>query len=65
MSDADIELNALGEPLIWGGYTDAGAWVYFSDPVAVREWVTESLSTDVITADAVASPTPVNVADTP
>jgi anionic cell wall polymer biosynthesis LytR-Cps2A-Psr (LCP) family protein len=64
MSDGDIQLNSLGDPLIWGGYTDAGAWVYFSDPVAVREWVVESLSTDVVTADAVASPTSVNLADT-
>jgi polyisoprenyl-teichoic acid--peptidoglycan teichoic acid transferase len=50
MSDADIRLSNLAEPLIWGGYTDSGAWVYFSDPVAVQHWVAESLSTDFVNA---------------
>ena len=46
MDDGDIQLSSLTAPLIWGGYTDNGAWVYFSDPNAVRDWVTKSLSTD-------------------
>ena len=46
MDDGDIQLSSLTDPLIWGGYTDNGAWVYFSDPNAVRDWVTKSLSTD-------------------
>lgn len=46
MADADITLSNLGDPLIWGGYTEDGSWVYFSDPVAVNAWVRESLSTD-------------------
>ncbi len=49
MADADINLSNLGDPLIWGGYTESGAWVYFSDPVAVNAWVKDSLSTDVPT----------------
>jgi LCP family protein required for cell wall assembly len=46
MNDEDIQLSTLSEPLIWGGYTDSGAWVYFSEPETVRDWVTTSLSTD-------------------
>jgi LCP family protein required for cell wall assembly len=55
MDDPDIQLLNLGEPLIWGGYTESGAWVYFSDPDAVRTWVADSLSTD-FTTSAVATP---------
>jgi len=47
MDDQDITLATLGDPLIWGGYTESGAWVYFSDPTAVRAWVASSLSTNV------------------
>ena len=54
MDDGDIQLSSLTAPLIWGGYLDNGAWVYFSDPVAVRDWVTKSLSTDFT---SVATPT--------
>jgi anionic cell wall polymer biosynthesis LytR-Cps2A-Psr (LCP) family protein len=54
MNDGDIQLSSLTAPLIWGGYTDNGAWVYFSDPVAVRDWVTQSLSTNF----TVATPAP-------
>jgi LCP family protein required for cell wall assembly len=46
MNDEDIQLSSLTAPLIWGGYTDSGAWVYFSDAATVREWVTQALSTD-------------------
>ena len=54
MDDGDIQLSSLTAPLIWGGYTDNGAWVYYSDPYAVRDWVTKSLSTDF----TVATPAP-------
>ena len=57
MDDQDIQLLSLGEPLIWGGYADSGAWVYFSDPVQVRAWVADSLSTDFVTP---ATPAPIN-----
>ena len=50
MTDADIKLSNLTEPMIQGGYTEAGAWVYFSDPVEVQTWIWESLSTDEISA---------------
>jgi LCP family protein required for cell wall assembly len=50
MDDTDIQLLTLGEPLIWGGYADSGAWVYFSDPDAVQSWVADSLSTDFTSA---------------
>ena len=50
MTDDDIKLSNLTEPMITGGYTDSGAWVYFSDPDEVREWIWASLSTDVIGA---------------
>jgi polyisoprenyl-teichoic acid--peptidoglycan teichoic acid transferase len=53
MDDGDIQLSSLTAPLIWGGYTDGGAWVYYSDPVAVRDWVTKSLSTNFTTATPV------------
>jgi polyisoprenyl-teichoic acid--peptidoglycan teichoic acid transferase len=46
MDDGDIQLSTLGEPLIEGGYAENGAWVYFSDPVEVRAWITTSLSTN-------------------
>jgi LCP family protein required for cell wall assembly len=60
MTDSDIKLLNLTEPMIWGGYTDAGAWVYFSDPVAVQQWVWDSLSTDNFSASMPASTTPIS-----
>ena len=50
MDNQDIQLSNLAEPLIWGGYLDSGAWVYFSDPVQVQSWLADSLSTDFTTA---------------
>jgi LCP family protein required for cell wall assembly len=50
MNDEDIRLSSLTAPLIWAGYTDSGAWVYFSDAAAVRDWVTQSLSTEFTSA---------------
>ena len=62
MNDEDIQLLTLTEPLIWGGYTDSGAWVYFSDPQELREWVTASLSTDFAEASTpVATGSPVSM----
>jgi LCP family protein required for cell wall assembly len=55
MDDTDIQLLTLGEPLIWGGYTDSGAWVYFSDPDTVQSWVADSLSTDFTSAAVTSS----------
>lgn len=51
MDDTDIRLSTLADPLIWGGYTESGAWVYFSDPTAIQAWVAESLSTDVTSTE--------------
>lgn len=56
MTNADIELTNLTEPLIWGGYTESGAWVYFSDPIAVRQWVAQSLSTASIGSGSAVTP---------
>ena len=65
MTDADIKLSNLTEPLIWEGYTEAGAWVYLSDPVMVQQWVWESLSTENFNAvtpmsSPVATPAAIN-----
>ena len=46
MTDADINLLNLTEPMIWEGYTEDGAWVYLSEPAAVQQWVWDSLSTE-------------------
>lgn len=63
MEDPDIRLVTITEPLIWGGYTDAGAWVYFSEPADIRAWVHEALSTDnfvtFASTPALTSPSPV------
>lgn len=48
MTDADIKLSNLTEPLISGGYTADGAWVYFSNPEEVQLWISDSLSTESI-----------------
>lgn len=40
---SDIRLTTLEAPLIAGGYTEDGAWVYFSDPNAVAAFVNETL----------------------
>jgi LCP family protein required for cell wall assembly len=63
MEDPDIRLVTLTEPLIWGGTTETGAWVYFSELSDVRAWVHEALSTDnfvtFASTPALTSPSPV------
>ena len=43
MPRSAITLTTLEAPLIEGGYTEDGAWVYFSDPTAVAAFITETL----------------------
>ena len=43
MNRTHITLTTLEAPLITGGYTEDGAWVYFSDPAAVAAFVNDTL----------------------
>jgi len=43
MNRTDITLTTLDAPLITGGYTEDGAWVYFSDPAAVAAFINDTL----------------------
>ena len=44
MNRTDITLTTLEAPLITGGYTEDGAWVYFSDPAAVATFINDTLN---------------------
>ncbi len=46
MSDADIRLTTLGEPLLQSGWSEDGLWIYTGDPAAIESFVRDALDTD-------------------
>ena len=48
MDRGDITLTTLEAPLIQGGYTEDGAWVYFSDPAVVAAFIDETLDSGTV-----------------
>ncbi len=45
MSDGDIQLTTLGEPLLQSGWSDDGRWIYTGDPEAIKAFVLNALRT--------------------
>lgn len=50
MSDADISLVTLGEPILSAGWSEDGRWIYTGDPEAIKDFVLSALDTDRIGA---------------
>lgn len=48
MDENDITLTTLEAPMITGGYTEEGAWVYYSDPVEVAAFIDETLNSGTV-----------------
>lgn len=46
MSDSDIHLTTLGEPLLQAGWSDDGRWIYTGDPEEIKAFVLSAISTD-------------------
>jgi hypothetical protein len=46
MSDGDIQLTTLGEPLLEAGWSEDGRWIYTGDPEAIKAFVLDAISTD-------------------
>lgn len=46
MSDGDIHLTTLGEPLLQAGWSQDGRWIYTGDPAAIKAFVLEAISTE-------------------
>lgn len=46
MTDADIHLTTLGEPLLQAAWSEDGLWIYTGDPAAIESFVRDALSTD-------------------
>lgn len=50
MSDADIRLTTLGEPLLQPGWNAEGLWIYTGDPAAIEAFVLDALRTGTATS---------------
>ena len=46
MSDADIALTTLGEPILEGAWSDDGRWIYTGDPDEIEAFVLDAIDTD-------------------
>lgn len=46
MSDGDIHLTTLGEPLLQAAWSDDGRWIYTGDPDAIKAFVLAAIETD-------------------
>ncbi len=45
MTDGDIHLTTLGEPLLQPSWSEDGLWIYTGDPAAIKAFVLGALST--------------------
>ncbi len=45
MSDADIELTTLGEPILEAAWSDDGRWIYTGDPDEIKTFVLDAIDT--------------------
>ncbi|HET9659310.1 MAG TPA: LCP family protein [Thermomicrobiales bacterium] len=45
MSDSDIQLTTLGEPLLQAAWSEEGRWIYTGDPEAIKAFVLDAIST--------------------
>jgi len=50
MSDADIALTTLGEPILEGAWSDDGRWIYTGDPEEIEAFVLNAIDTDRVGA---------------
>jgi LCP family protein required for cell wall assembly len=46
MSDDDIQLTTLGEPLLQAAWSEDGRWIYTGDPDAIKTFVLDAIRTD-------------------
>jgi LCP family protein required for cell wall assembly len=46
MSDSDIRLTTLGEPLLQAGWSDDGRWIYTGDPDEIKAFVLDAIQPD-------------------
>ncbi len=46
MSDADISLTTLGEPILEASWSDDGRWIYTGDPEEIKAFVLDAIDTD-------------------
>jgi LCP family protein required for cell wall assembly len=53
MSDSDIQLTTLGEPLLQAAWSEEGRWIYTGNPDAIKAFVLDTISTD---GDGTATP---------
>lgn len=53
MSDGDIHLTTLGEPLLQAAWSEDGRWIYTGDPDAIKAFVLDAIRTD---GDSAATP---------
>lgn len=53
MSDGDIKLTTLGEPLLQAAWSEDGRWIYTGDPEAIKAFVLDAIRTD---GDGTATP---------
>lgn len=54
MSDGDIVLTTLGEPILEAGWSEDGRWIYTGDPDEIKAFVLSGIDT----GDAAATPQP-------
>lgn len=46
MSDADIQLVALGEPILESSWSEDGLWIYTGDPEEIKAFVLDAIDTE-------------------
>jgi LCP family protein required for cell wall assembly len=46
MSNGDIQLTTLGEPLLQAAWSEDGRWIYTGDPDAIKTFVLDAIRTD-------------------
>lgn len=52
MSDRDIQLVTLGEPILESGWSDDGLWIYTGDPEAIKAFVLDAIDTNQMATPA-------------
>ena len=50
MSDGDIDLTTLGEPILESAWSEDGLWIYTGDPEEIKAFVLDAIDTDKLGA---------------
>jgi LCP family protein required for cell wall assembly len=48
MSESDISLTTLGEPILDAAWTEDGAWIYTGDPDEIKAFVLDAIDTEKV-----------------